>query len=595
MKRLAVFILFSYLGFCSLASGQTEIITTIAGGGTSSLANGGPATSASLSQPGGIAVDASGDLFIADTTNNRILEVSSGNITTVVGNGGLAASPLLYQPGGVFVDASGNLFIADTGNNMIRKVAAGNARVTTIAGGGSEGFYGDGGPATSAALWTPGGVTVDASGNVFIADTVNNRIREVSATTGIITTVAGTIQGFSGDGGPATSAQLNNPTGVFVDASGNIFIADKLNNRIRKVSAGTITTVAGNGIEGFSGDNGPATSAALYSPSGVFVDASGNIFIAVAFSNRIREVSGGIITTVAGNGAQVFAGDGGLATSASLSRPSGVAVDASGDVFIADTNNNRIREVSASTVPAPSITSGGIVPVDSTVTTIQSGEWVSIYGTNLAGSTATWTGNFPILLGGTRVTIDGNAAFLWFVSPGQINLQVPDDTFTGPVSVVVNTASGSSTSTVTLAQFAPSFLLLDSKHVTGIIPRSNGSGAYDGGAYDIIGPTGSSLGYPTVAAKAGDGVELYAVGFGPTSPTVHAGQAFSGQAPTTSQVNLLINGTSVTPSLSFAGLSSAGLYQINLTIPAGLGTGDVSLAATVGGAQTQAGVVISLQ
>jgi uncharacterized protein (TIGR03437 family) len=144
-----------------------------------------------------------------------------------------------------------------------------------------------------------------------------------------------------------------------------------------------------------------------------------------------------------------------------------------------------------------------------------------------------------------------------------------------------------------MAQFAPSFFLLDAKHVAGIILRSNGSGAYGGGTYDIIGPTGSSLGYPTVAAKAGDSIELFAGGLGPTNPAVQAGQAFSSAAPTTNAVTLRINNISVTP--AFAGLSGAGLYQINVTVPAGLGTGDVSLAAAVGGAQTPAGVVISLQ
>jgi len=218
---------------------------------------------------------------------------------------------------------------------------------------------------------------------------------------------------------------------------------------------------------------------------------------------------------------------------------------------------------------------------------------VSIFGTNLAGSTVTWNGDFPMSLGGTSVTINGKSAYLSFVSPTQINLQAPDDSTSGPVPVVVTTTSGTATSTVTLAQFGPSFLLLDSKHVAGIILRSNGSGAYGEGAYDIIGPTGNSLGYSTVAAKAGDSVVLFAVGLGPTNPAVSAGQAFSGAAPATSTVSLLINNVSVTP--AFAGLSGAGLYQLNLTVPAGLGTGDVSLVAAVGGEQTPAGVVISLQ
>jgi uncharacterized protein (TIGR03437 family) len=242
---------------------------------------------------------------------------------------------------------------------------------------------------------------------------------------------------------------------------------------------------------------------------------------------------------------------------------------------------------------APSIKAGGIVPVDSTVTTIQSGEWVSIYGTNLANSTMAWNGDFPTFLSGTSVTVHGQSAYLSFVSSGQINMQVPTDTATGIVPVVVTTAGGSSTATVTLAQFAPSFFLLDARHVAGIIVRSDGSGAYGGGTYDIIGPTGTSLGYPTVAAKAGDTMELYGTGLGPTNPVVRAGQVFYGAAPTTNPVTLLINHVSVFP--TFAGLTGAGLYQINLTVPAGLGTGDVPLVATVGGTQTPPTVVISLQ
>ena len=241
----------------------------------------------------------------------------------------------------------------------------------------------------------------------------------------------------------------------------------------------------------------------------------------------------------------------------------------------------------------PSIGSGGVVPAGSVFTTIQPGEWISIYGTNLASGIASWTGNFPTSLGGTSVMIDGKPAYLSYVSPTQINVQVPNDTATGTVSVVVTTATGVATSTVTLAQFAPSLFLLDGKHVAGIIPRLDGSGAYGEGSYDILGPTGSSLGYATVAAKAGDVVELYGTGFGPTSPAVAPGQAFSGAAPATNPVQLLINNVGVTP--SFAGLSGAGLDQINLTVPPGLGTGDVPLVATVGGAQTATGVVISLQ
>jgi uncharacterized protein (TIGR03437 family) len=628
MNRPAIFILLSWLCLCSPMSGQTSIINTVAGSGATGTfshgnfaGDGGPATSALLDQPGSVFVDGSGNLFIADTQNSRIREVAAGTgiITTVAGtgccgdtgDGQLATTALLNQPQGVAVDGSGNIYIADTVNNVVRKVAAGTGIITTIAGRvGQVGDYGDGGPASAALLWSPAGVGVDAAGNVYIADTVNNVIRKISVsngTIGNISTVAGgtpviacgTDEGFNGDGGKATSAELNRPQGVFVDASGNIYIADTENNRIRKVStSGTITTVAGNGTGVYSGDGVAATSTGVASPNGVWVDASGNIFIANTLNSRIREVAAGsgIITTVAGDGAPGFFGDGMPPTNAGLNHPGGVAVDASGDIFIADTGNDRIREVSLSTAPPPAITSGGIVAVDSTVTTIQPGEFVSIYGTNLGPtSPATWTGVFVTSLGGTSVTIDGNPAYLTYAAPGQINLQAPNDSNTTnrSVNVAVTTGGGTTTSTVTLAQFAPSFLLFDSKHVTGIIVRSDGSGSQGGGTYDLLGPTGNSLGFPTVAAKAGDTVQLYSVGLGPTNPPVPAGQPFSSSAQTTHQVNLLINNISVPP--GFAGIDSSLLYQINLTIPTGLGTGDVPLVATVGGQQTQSGVVISLQ
>ena len=593
---------------------QGGTISTVAGNGNNGFSgDGGAATSASF-VPEGVAVDTSGNLFIVDGGNGRIRKVSaSGIITTVAGtgagaplsggfsgDGGQATLASLNRPTGVAVDGSGNFFIADDYNNRIRKVSA-SGIITTVAGNGTQGFSGDGGPATSAALYYPGRVAVDVAGNLFIANF--NRIRKVSAS-GIITTVAGNgTLGFSGDGGPATSASILVPWGVAVDASGNLFFADRDNNRIRKVSAsGIITTVAGNGPScpvtdcgGFSGDGGPATSASLNGPSDVAVDAAGNLFIADSGNNRIRKVSAsGIITTFVGNGSFGFSGDGGPATSATLRSPTDVAVDASGNLFFSDIGNNRIREVFASAAgTAPSIASGGIVPVDSTVSTIQPGEWVSIYGTNLATSTASVNGNYPTTLNGTSVTINGKAGYLWFVSPTQINLQAPSDTATGPVPVVVTTPNGTATSTVTLAQFGPSFSLLDRKHVAGIILRSNGSGAYGGGTYDIIGPTGSSIGYPTVAAMAGDNISLFAVGLGPTNPMITAGQAFSGAAPTTYLVNLFINNVNVIP--TFSGLTYQGLYQINLTVPAGLGTGDVSLVATVGGVQTPSGVVISVQ
>ena len=195
---------------------------------------------------------------------------------------------------------------------------------------------------------------------------------------------------------------------------------------------------------------------------------------------------------------------------------------------------------------------------------------------------------------GFRTTInDGLPAYIWFVSPGQINLQVPTDAKTGPVTVTVKTSNEMASTSAMLAPFAPSFSLLDGKHVAGIILRSDGSGAYGGGSYDILGPTGSSIGYPTVAAKAGDSVVLFGVGFGPTNPPVPAGRAYSGAAPVTMPVGLTIGETAVIP--AFAGISGAGLYQVNVIVPIGLSSGDVSLLATAGGMFTPSNVVISLQ
>ena len=332
--------------------------------GAAEVGDGGPATSASLKAPNGVSVDASGNLFIADTSNRRVrrVDAATGVITTVAGDGtsgfsgdgGPATSASLGGPSGVAVDASGNLFIADASNHRARRVDVSTGVISTVAGNDSLGFSGDGGPATSASLNIPYGVAVDASGNLLIADTFNLRVRRVDASTGVITTVAGNgTQGFSGDGGPATSASLNLPLGVAVDSSSNLLIASQFNNRVRRVDAatGVITTVAGNGTPGFSGDGGPATGASLRGPSGIAVDASGNLFIADAFNNRIRRVDGstGVITTVVGNGTFGFSGDGGPATNASLRFPVGVAVDASGNLFIADTSNRRVRRVDAAT------------------------------------------------------------------------------------------------------------------------------------------------------------------------------------------------------------------------------------------------------
>ncbi|MCZ6489067.1 MAG: SMP-30/gluconolactonase/LRE family protein, partial [Acidobacteria bacterium] len=339
--------------------GADGIITTVVGNGDFSFAgDGGLATDAAL-DPQGVAVDAAGNLYVADNVNARIrkIDTSSGIITTVAGTGekgfsgddGPATSAMLNIPNDVAVDGAGNLFIADLLNDRIRKVDL-NGIITTVAGNGVDSFAGDGGPATAASLNEPDDMAVDAAGNLYIADTINSRIRKVASADGTIATLAGNNEfKFAGDGGPGTLAALDLPQGIAVDAAGNLFIADQENHRIRKLSPdGTITTVVGNGVFSFSGDGGQAVDASLGRPIDVAVDAAGNLYIAEKFNNRVRKVNTtGIITTVAGDGSFGFSGDGGQAINASLDTPLAVAVDGSGNLYISDNGNNRVRMVDA--------------------------------------------------------------------------------------------------------------------------------------------------------------------------------------------------------------------------------------------------------
>ncbi len=334
------------------------IITTIAGGG-SSVGDNGPPSGAQLYAPYGLAVDAANDLYIADGRNNRIRRVSNGVITTTAGSGtadaggyagdnGAATSAQLDIPTGVAVDTSGNVYILDSVNARLRRVS--NGVITTVAGDGNPGFSGDNGPAATAQLGAnANGVAVDLSGNVYIADTGNNRIRKVA--NGLITTVAGNgAPGYSGDNGPATNAALNSPYGVAVDAGGSLYIADGGNSCIRKVTNGVITTIAGTGKPGYSGDNGPATSAQLSSPAGLAVDSAGSLYIADQGNpSFVRKVAGGIITTIAGNGTFGFSGDGGPATNASFSLATGIAIDSTGNIYVSDNLNDRVRLLTPST------------------------------------------------------------------------------------------------------------------------------------------------------------------------------------------------------------------------------------------------------
>jgi sugar lactone lactonase YvrE len=341
----------------------TGVITTVAGNGIGGYGgDNGPATSANLNYPIGVAVDGAGDLFIAEWQNYRIREVDAATqvITTLAGNGspgyfednGPATSAGLCLPSDVAVDKAGNLFIADQNNQRVRRVDAITKVITTVAGDGTATYSGDNGPGPAASLYYPNGVALDRGGALFIADTYNHRVRRVDAKTGGINTVAGNGSlGYSGENGPATSASLNYPQEVAVDTAGNLSIADE-SNHIRRVdvTTGFITTVAGNGTAGYNGDNILATNAGMR-PFGVALDDAGNLFIADSYNYRIRRVDAvtGFITTVAGNGTAAYSGDDGPATMASLNVPQKVTVDSAGNLFIADSNNYRVRRVDAVT------------------------------------------------------------------------------------------------------------------------------------------------------------------------------------------------------------------------------------------------------
>jgi uncharacterized protein (TIGR03437 family) len=606
------------------ASGQT-IITTIAGSGSFGIGpgsfsgDGGPATSATLDNPLHVAVDASGNLFIADTFNHRIRKVSaSGIITTVAGNGtggfsgdgGPATSAELNQPSDVAVDASGNLFIADAFNNRIRMVSAGGI-ITTVAGSGNVGnvaccFSGDGGPATSAYLNYPRGIAVDGSGNLFIADSFNNRIRKVSVS-GIITTVAGggpgansTLSigyyagGFSGDGGPATSAQLADPYGVAVDTTGNLFIADSYNNRIRKVSVGgIITTVAGSGnffipnpsilccpiTGGYSGDGGPATSALLNTPYDVAVDASDNLFIVEPYNQRIRHVSpSGMIMTVAGNGNAGFSGDDGPATLASLYYPSGVAVDASGDLFIADTESNRIREVQTVTAL------GGLQNAASYVTgAVAPGEVVVLYGAGMgpaaltAGQIDSSSGVLETTIAGTTVLFNGMPAPIEYTSAGLVSVIVPNEIAGAAMAELLVNYQGNdvAAATVAVAPSAPGIFTIPATGQGNAIlvftdPATN--------APAIAAPSNAPIGYPPAPIPRGTPGFFYVTGLGAMTPPVVDGSgtctASNGLCIANATPQVLIGG--VPAQVAFAGQASEypGVFQVNITVPENAPTGN---------------------
>jgi len=346
---------FLVAAFAIISQGQ-PVITTFAGSAYRFDGDGKRALQAPLGLISGVAVDNQGRVYVTDPSNNLVMRFTpNGNLTVIAGNGkqgytgdgGPATSATLGQPNGIALDSAGNVYFAEPFNNVIRKVAL-DGTISTAAGKGSAGFAD--GPAGAALLSRPAGIAFDTSGNLYIADQFNNRIRRLS-TDGNVTTIAGGPLGFTGDNGPATSAMLNSPVGIAVDSRGSIYFSDMGNSRIRKISGGVITTIAGNGAVGV-GDGG-ALQASFLKPKGVALDPAGNLYIAEGdgsgANNNIRRLSTSAnVSTFAGVGLPGFSGDGGSSLTAALALPSGVAVDSAGNVYIADTNNGRVRRVAVS-------------------------------------------------------------------------------------------------------------------------------------------------------------------------------------------------------------------------------------------------------
>jgi len=565
-----------------------QTITTFAGNGTAGYAgDNGPAAQAMINRVVGLATDAAGTVYLAEENNNVVRRVDrNGIITTFAGTGtagfsgdnGPATQAQLNGPLGVCVDAAGSVYVNDNGNKRVRKIA--NGVITTIAGTGSASNSGDGGAATAAGFVIPIRCAVDRSNNLYIADQGAFRVRIIDPRGNINTFAGNGTQGFSGDGGPATSAAMNNPTAVATDAAGNVYITDQFNHRIRMVdTSGVIQTVAGNGTSAYGGDGGPVLSASFSFPGSVAVDRAGNLFIVDTNAQRIRKVSGGIITTIAGTGTAGFGGDGGPPLQAMLSGPFAIALDNAGNIYIGDTTNNRVRKISGVAIGTnPSITSAGVTNGASFQTGIAPGAIVTIFGYNLGANSGqiitapglTWLPQ----LSGVTVTIDGTAVPVYRVlnlnGQEQLSVQAPFSLagkIAQTVSVVVTNAAGTSVSVnVPVLGAQPGIFLLDS--------NNNGT----------VHANGSIVTSANAAARD-ETVIIYLTGMGAVDNPPASGQAASLTALARTLVTPQVSMAGVNAPVSFSGLTPGfiGLYQINAVVPAAVGTGTVDVTVAAGG------------
>jgi len=570
------------LGLSSTVFGQQYQIATLAGNGTAGYQDGSDLTAVQFTNPNALAIDSKGAIYIADTGGFRIRLLSGSSVTTIAGTGssnpysgttGAATSANINSPGGIAVASDGTVYIAETSNHVVRKISGGNLSV--FAGNALQGYQGDGGNATDAELNAPTSLTLDAAGNLYIADTGNNLIRRVDK--------GGIITSYVGGTGP-TANSLKNPTGMCFDAAGNLYIADTGNRRIAKyfptANQGRVATFAGNGNVGFAGDGDLATKAQLNNPVGLAMDSAGNLYIADANNSRIRKVTtSGYIYTIAGSGAFGYWGDGDQATSAALNFPRGVAVGSDGKVYIADTANSVIRVLTPSAGPA----AGGASNNASGIARLSPGSIASIYGSNFGTTTAVGQLGFlsnalPTSLNGVSVMVNGSPAPLYFISPGQINFQVPWSTTAGSsgtaaITVVVN-GGASNPVQVPLQTAAPGLYVSDT---SAIVQNQD---------YSL-----NDAGHP---AAAGSTIIAYLTGSGPVSPAVADGTPTPNSPFTYITASTSARIGSADATVAFAGLSPGfvGLVQFNIVVPAGLASGTYPLTVTIDGQTSNPGNIV---
>jgi len=552
----------------------------------------GPATQAVLFQPSGAAIDIDGALFISDVIDNRIRRVApNGIITTFAGtgalgspaaSGGAAIASNLGRPRGMAFDRNRNLFVASSWGGSVFRITPAGA-ISVFAGGATIGFSGDGGQATAARLNVPYGVAVDRNDNVYIADSGNNRVRRVDPR-GVITTVAGAGQaGFSGDGGAAFAAQLNSPRAVAVDGQGNLYIADSGNHRVRRVgSDGVIRTVAGTGVAGGAGVGGPGAAAQLWSPSGLVFDSTGNLIIASSGNSVVRILTpDGTLNALAGIPGSGFAGDGGPAQEARLANPVGVAVSPDGSIFIADQNNERIRKLALIRLTAEGVLNrasraGGAVAAN---------EIVLIRGLNLGPPDAVTanpdpSGRYPTTLAGTQTLFDGVPAPLLSVQEKLVVAVVPAATTGSVVNLRVD-YQGRPTEEVRLAVAATA---------PGIFVSSD-EGVGPAAALNEDGTPNSEA----APAIPGSTVRFRVNGLGATDPVVADGQVVSEEMVVAPVLPVEVSIGGVAAELVSARVpvgQLAGIVEIAARVPEGVEPGPASLSVRSGETSSPGGVTL---